>query len=84
MSGEQWANSPLELIVQLCELQAEYARVVGYSAPRDCFCGQSVAWQARGGWPHAREGRENDGSAVRFIIEAAREALSKLSAGEGI
>ena len=81
---ERWASSPLELIGQLCELQAEYARAVGYSVPRDCFCGQSFAWQTRGGWPHAPVGWENDGSAVRFIIDATREAIARLSHGEGI
>ncbi len=80
----RFAASPLELIQALCELQAEYARTVGFNAPRDCFCGQSGLWATMGGWPHAREGWENDGSAVRFIVGATREALSKLSAGEGI
>jgi len=79
VSDERWAGSPLELIEQLCQLQGEYADVVGYQTPRDCFCGQGGFWRPADDWPKSKEGWKNDGSAVRFIVEATRKALAEMT-----
>ena len=79
----QWPQSPLELIERLCQLQREYAEVVGYSVPRDCFCGNGGFWRIGDNWPESRPGWQNDGSAVDFIERVVRNALDEMRRANG-
>lgn len=74
----QWPQSPRELIVRLCQLQHEYAEAMGYSVPRDCFCGASGFWGKSDNWPEGAPHWENDGSAVDFIERVVRSALDEI------
>ena len=74
----QWPQSPMELIERLCQLQDEYAKVMGYSVPRDCFCGNAGFWHTGDRWPDGAHHWENDGSAVDFIERVVRNALEEM------
>lgn len=80
----QWPKSPRELIVRLCQLQEEYAKVMGYSAPRDCFCGTAGFWRNGDNWPGSASHWENDGSAVDFIERVVRSVLEEMRRAKAV